>query len=210
MSFLDTICCAFGAVILLFVLSKFGEPQAHEKARVDLAGPRARAAEGARRDQGHDRGVEPRTDASVNRALRWTSSSSHSCAATSARCAASIDVVRNRSRKIANQLEGRLVAAQQELTEEMKTPARRAIPPRTEDGRRLASRSTANTSSSSSTLRAACSTTSGTLLLRKIEETLNVYPTGQGLPGDERRGRLHVPVVTGASGCRTRPRSASA
>ena len=38
MSFLDTICCAFGAVILLFVLSKFGEPQAHEKTRTDLSG----------------------------------------------------------------------------------------------------------------------------------------------------------------------------
>jgi hypothetical protein len=38
MSFLDTICCAFGAIILLFVLSKFGEPQAHEKAREDLKG----------------------------------------------------------------------------------------------------------------------------------------------------------------------------
>ena len=38
MSFLDTICCAFGAIILLFVLSKFGEPQAHEKAREDLEG----------------------------------------------------------------------------------------------------------------------------------------------------------------------------
>ena len=29
MSFLDTICCAFGAIILLFMLSKFGEPKAH-------------------------------------------------------------------------------------------------------------------------------------------------------------------------------------
>jgi len=37
MSFLDTICCAFGAIILLFVLSKYGEPKAIEQARVDLA-----------------------------------------------------------------------------------------------------------------------------------------------------------------------------
>ena len=35
MSFLDTICCAFGAIILLFVLSKYGEPKAIEQARVD-------------------------------------------------------------------------------------------------------------------------------------------------------------------------------
>ena len=38
MSFLDTICCAFGAIILLFMLSKFGEPQALEKSRLDLEG----------------------------------------------------------------------------------------------------------------------------------------------------------------------------
>ncbi len=38
MSFLDTICCAFGAVILLFMLSKFGEPKALEKSRQDLEG----------------------------------------------------------------------------------------------------------------------------------------------------------------------------
>ena len=39
MSFLDTICCAFGAIILLFMLSKFGEPKALEKSRKeDLKG----------------------------------------------------------------------------------------------------------------------------------------------------------------------------
>ena len=38
MSFLDTICCAFGAIILLFVLSKFGEPKALEKSRLELEG----------------------------------------------------------------------------------------------------------------------------------------------------------------------------
>jgi hypothetical protein len=45
MSFLDTICCAFGAVILLFMLSKFGEPAAQEKARVELEGRVAKLQE---------------------------------------------------------------------------------------------------------------------------------------------------------------------
>jgi hypothetical protein len=36
LSFLDCICCGFGAIILLLVLSKLGEPKALEKARVDL------------------------------------------------------------------------------------------------------------------------------------------------------------------------------
>jgi len=37
MSFLDCICCGFGAIILLLVLSEFGVPIQLEKSRVDLA-----------------------------------------------------------------------------------------------------------------------------------------------------------------------------
>jgi len=36
LSFLDCICCGFGAIILLLVLSEFGEPIALEKSRTDL------------------------------------------------------------------------------------------------------------------------------------------------------------------------------
>ena len=36
LSFLDCICCAFVAIILLFVLSKFGEPLVIEQTRTDL------------------------------------------------------------------------------------------------------------------------------------------------------------------------------
>ena len=36
LSFLDVICCGFGAIILLLVLTKFGEPRAIEEARRDL------------------------------------------------------------------------------------------------------------------------------------------------------------------------------
>jgi len=36
LSFLDVICCGFGAIILLLVLTKFGEPLAIEEARRDL------------------------------------------------------------------------------------------------------------------------------------------------------------------------------
>ena len=38
MSFLDIICCAFGAIILLFVLSKRAEPMVIEGIREDLDG----------------------------------------------------------------------------------------------------------------------------------------------------------------------------
>ena len=36
LSFLDVICCGFGAIILLLVLSEFGQPVALEKSRIDL------------------------------------------------------------------------------------------------------------------------------------------------------------------------------
>jgi len=38
LSFLDAICCGFGAIVLLLVLTKIGEPRALEKARLDLDG----------------------------------------------------------------------------------------------------------------------------------------------------------------------------
>ncbi|HSW34066.1 MAG TPA: hypothetical protein VLH36_10675, partial [Steroidobacteraceae bacterium] len=38
LSFLDAICCGFGAVILLLVLTEVGEPVVFEKSREELAG----------------------------------------------------------------------------------------------------------------------------------------------------------------------------
>jgi len=45
LSFLDCICCGFGAIILLFVLSKFGQPIKIEELRQDLTALIARAAD---------------------------------------------------------------------------------------------------------------------------------------------------------------------
>lgn len=45
LSFLDCICCGFGAMILLFVLSKFSAPQQIESAQVDLKARIERLAE---------------------------------------------------------------------------------------------------------------------------------------------------------------------
>jgi hypothetical protein len=45
LSFLDCICCGFGAMILLFVLSKFSAPQQIEAAQVDLKARIARLEE---------------------------------------------------------------------------------------------------------------------------------------------------------------------
>ena len=45
LSFLDCICCGFGAIILLFVLSKFAEPLVIETVRADYQGEIARLQE---------------------------------------------------------------------------------------------------------------------------------------------------------------------
>ena len=42
LSFLDAICCGFGAIVLLLVLTKIGEPRALEQARIELDGLVAR------------------------------------------------------------------------------------------------------------------------------------------------------------------------
>ncbi len=36
LSFLDCICCGFGAIILLLVLTQYGQPNAEVRKRVDL------------------------------------------------------------------------------------------------------------------------------------------------------------------------------
>jgi hypothetical protein len=36
LSFLDCICCGFGAIILLLVLTQYGQPTAEARSRVDM------------------------------------------------------------------------------------------------------------------------------------------------------------------------------
>jgi hypothetical protein len=118
MSFLDTICCAFGAVILLFVLSKFGEPQAHEKARQDLSG-RVLALQ---KELEEIRG----TTEVLNRELKSRQSVMSEEELKVARLRGELSALRGKYRsskqesEVANDLEGQLVAAQEQLTAEQK------------------------------------------------------------------------------------------
>jgi hypothetical protein len=118
MSFLDTICCAFGAVILLFVLSKFGEPQAHEKAREDLSG-RVLALQ---KELQEIRG----TTEVLNRELKTRQSVMSEEELKVARLRGELSALRGKYRsskqesEVQNELEGQLVAAQEQLTAEQK------------------------------------------------------------------------------------------
>ena len=177
MSFLDTICCAFGAVILLFVLSKFGEPQAHEQARTELAGRVLALQKELEEIQG--------TTEVLNRELTERQSVLSVDELKLAQLRGDLSALRGKYRssqqesEVANQLEGRLVAAQQELTEEQK----RLL------GSNYRRPSTAEVGGIpvDSEYIIFIIDTSGSMfnyvwptLLRTIQETLNIYPQVKG------------------------------
>jgi hypothetical protein len=118
LSFLDCICCGFGAIVLLLVLTKIGEPRALERASRDLDGLVARLQEEIYEILGEssvlDRELvakrEQLSEEQVRIArLRGDLSRIQGEFAASRQLSEVNDI-----------LEGRLLAAQQELTEEMK------------------------------------------------------------------------------------------
>ncbi|HTG76226.1 MAG TPA: hypothetical protein VL546_03580 [Steroidobacteraceae bacterium] len=177
MSFLDTICCAFGAVILLFMLSKFGEPAAQEKARVELEGRVAKLQEEREEIRG--------TSEVLLRELAASRGELTDEQRKIARLRGDLSALRGKFRsseqesEIQNKLAGELVSAQQEVTAEMKrllgsqfrrpnTDAIGGIPVDSEYVIFIID-------------------TSGSMfnyvwptLLKKIEETLNIYPKVKG------------------------------
>jgi hypothetical protein len=118
MSFLDTICCAFGSVILLFMLSKFHEPQALEKSRLDLEGRLLKLQEER---------FEIRGETEIlNRDLPDRERQLAEIKAKLALLRGDLSDVRGKYKasaedaEVSNKLKGQLVTAQQQLSEEMK------------------------------------------------------------------------------------------
>jgi len=118
LSFLDCICCAFGAIILLFVLSKFSEPLILDEIREDLSGRIVRLEE-----ELHEiRGQVTR----VNRKLEGKIEQLSIVKKRLARLQGDLSEIEGKfetSKKdaiVQNIIEGRLARARQELTEEMK------------------------------------------------------------------------------------------
>jgi len=118
LSMLDCICCGFGAIILLFVLNKMGEPAALERAHEDLKGLLARLEQEL---------VEIRGETAVfKRSLRGREEQLSEERASVARLQGDLARVQGQyaaSRQLSEVqdiIQGRLLAAQQELSEEMK------------------------------------------------------------------------------------------
>jgi hypothetical protein len=117
LSFLDCICCGFGAIILLLVISEFGLPIVLEKSRTDLEGQVL-----ALQQELHT--IRGESD-ELNRELRGRVDRLEEQRRKVARLSGDLSAVRGqfsasrRDASVANNVENELVAAYQTLTAEM-------------------------------------------------------------------------------------------
>ena len=117
LSFLDVICCAFGAIILLFVLSKFAEPVIIEGVRKDLQAEIARLEEELYVIRGET--------AVLNRELAGKKEQLAEEKKNLARLQGDLSNVKgqfaasNQQAQVQNVIEEKLASAKQELTAEM-------------------------------------------------------------------------------------------
>ena len=117
LSFLDVICCGFGAIVLLLVLTKMGEPKVIEEARQDLDKRVAALQEELYEIRGETRRFERRLK---TRRQQLSEEREHI-----ARLRGDLEEIRGEfasSRQLSEVqgiVEGRLLAARQDLTEEM-------------------------------------------------------------------------------------------
>ena len=117
LSFLDAICCGFGAIVLLLVLTKIGEPRALEQARINLDG----LVEKLERELFEIRGE---TEV-LNRSLTSRQQQLSKERELIARLKGDLSRIQGefaasaQESEVQDIIEGRLLAAQQELTVEM-------------------------------------------------------------------------------------------
>jgi hypothetical protein len=179
LSFLDCICCGFGAIILLLTLTRLHEPRAIEEAREDLKGRIARLERelheirgesqhlvrdlrGRREQLSVEREGVARLQGDLSRLQgQWKASQELS--------------------QVQDSLGGRFLAAQQELTDEMKRL--QALRDRSKAGESLVGGLPADSEYVIFVI-----DTSGSMqrfawpvLLRKMTETLDAYPRVKGL-----------------------------
>jgi len=193
LSFLDCICCGFGAIILLFVLSRFSEPNILEDKSMDL---KARIA---RMEQELE---EIRGDAQVlDRRLTQTNEQLTEHSQKLARLQGDLSAVEgsyagsSSDSEVQRIIRERLSRARQELTAEMKRLLQQQ-PPRID--------ATVGGIPADSEYIVFIIDTSGSmqrnawpLVLRKLSETLNVYPKVKGIQVMNDMGTYMFPQYSG-------------
>jgi len=177
LSFLDCICCAFGAIILLFVLSKFGEPLVIEQTRTDLDAAVIRLEEEQHDIRGESLVIERELEAKriqLTDAKKELARLQGDLSAIEGEYAAARD-----NAEVQNIIEGRMARTLQDLTEEMKRlSARRPPQPNASVGGIPVDSEYIIfiIDTSGSMQRGAWGT-----VQKKIRETLNVYPKVKGI-----------------------------
>jgi hypothetical protein len=178
LSFLDCICCGFGAMILLFVLSKFSAPQQIEASTVDL---------NARIERLEQELYELRGEADIlNRDLTARREQLSQEKKRLARLQGDISELEGKFRAskgdadVQNVIEGQLARAFQELTEEQKR-LQQLQPRRRADGRvggiPVDSEYVIFVIDTSNSMQRGA----WPLVQKKLQETLEVYPQVKGI-----------------------------
>jgi len=177
LSFLDCICCGFGAVILLFVLSKFAEPLIIEEAKVDLEAKIARLEEEL---------VEIRGETAIlNRDLTAKNEQLSEEKIRLARLQGDLSKIEGRyaaskdTAQVQNIIEGKLARAMQELTEEMRRLLK-TLPPKVDSsigGIPVDSEYIIFIIDTSGSMQRYA----WALVQKKLRETLEVYPKVKGI-----------------------------
>jgi hypothetical protein len=179
LSFLDVVCCGFGAMILLLTLTKLGQRRGLEAIETELQGVIARLQEEIYRIRGETDVLERELTSKVEQLSDEQALIARlrgDLSAIQGQFAATKDLS-----EINENIEGRLLAAQQELTEEMKRLQERNY-------RRPREDATVGGIPVDSEYIVFIIDTSGSmqnyawpLMLKKMEEVLDVYPKVKGM-----------------------------
>lgn len=195
LSFLDCICCGFGAMILLFVLSKAGEPIVIEGVREDLSG--------LLRDL-QEQKFELRGEVTVlNRDLPGKREQLSREKERLARLQGDLSELRgefsasNEMMQVQNRIEQQLAEAKQELTDEMRRLLAQRRPPPDEEqpmgGIAVDSEYVIFIIDTSGSMVQA----SWSQMLKKMEEILDVYPRLKGMQVMNDMGQYMFPQYAG-------------
>jgi hypothetical protein len=195
LAFLDCICCGFGAIILLLVLTKIGEPRALEAARSELEGLLARLQQEIHEIRGEtavlERDLTTREEQLSRERERiarlrgdlsriegqFASTSQHS--------------------EVSEIVEGRLLSARQQLSEEMKRLAAQDPRPRPAEapigGIPVDSEYVVFIIDTSGSMQRYA----WGMVQRKMRETLDIYPKVKGLQVLNDMGQYMFPTYAG-------------
>ena len=178
LSFLDCICCGFGAIILLFVLSKFAEPVVIEELTKDLTARVLQLEEALTIMQGDARILNRDLTARVEQLSEEKE--------RLARLQDDLSVLQGQysaskaNARVQNIIEGKLARARQELTDEMRRLLGRAPPPKADN-------SVGGIPVDSEYIIFIIDTSGSMqrfawgMVMQKIRETLQVYPKVKGI-----------------------------